>query len=125
MKLLLDQDVYAATARFLVNLGHDVVLVASIGLSRSQDQEILRVAQEQNRILVTRDRDFGNLVFVRELGAGVIYLRILPSTQNVVHAELERVLSVHGETELAQSFVVVEPGGHRIRRLGTGTSASP
>jgi predicted nuclease of predicted toxin-antitoxin system len=124
MRLLLDQDVYAATARFLVDLGHDVVLVASIGLSQAQDQEILRVAQEQSRILVTRDRDFGNLVFVRALGAGVIYLRILPSTQNVVHAELDRVLSVHTETELAQSFVVVGPGGHRIRRLGKDTSAS-
>ena len=117
MKLLLDQDVYAATARFLLDLGHDVVLVAGLGLSRAQDREILRVAQEQNRVLVTRDRDFGNLVFVRELGAGVIYLRIMPSTQNVVHAELERMLSLHTEEELAQAFVVVEPGGHRIRRL--------
>jgi predicted nuclease of predicted toxin-antitoxin system len=124
MKLLLDQDVYAATARFLLDLGHDVVLVASIGLSRAQDQEILRVAQEQNRVLVTRDRDFGNLVFVRELGAGVIYLRVLPSTLNVVHAELERVLNLHTETELAQAFVVIEAGGHRIRRLPRDTSAS-
>jgi predicted nuclease of predicted toxin-antitoxin system len=47
MRFLLDQDVYAATARFLLDLGHEVVLVASIGLSRAQDQEILRVAQEQ------------------------------------------------------------------------------
>jgi predicted nuclease of predicted toxin-antitoxin system len=100
------------------------VLVASIRLSRAQDQEILRVAQEQNRILVTRDRDFGNLVFVRELGAGVIYLRLLPSTLNVVHAELERVLNLHMETELARAFVVLEPGGHRIRRLPRDTSPS-
>jgi predicted nuclease of predicted toxin-antitoxin system len=117
MKLLLDQDVYAATARFLLDLGHDVVAVASIGLSRAQDQEILRVAQEQNRVLVTRDRDFGHLVFVKELGAGVIYLRVLPATLDVVHAELERVLNLHSEQELAQAFVAVEPGGHRIRRL--------
>ena len=119
MKLLLDQDVYAATAQFLFDLGHDVVLVASLGLSRARDEEILRIAQEQNRILVTRDRDFGNLVFVRELGAGVIYLRILPSTQNVVHTELERVLRLHTDEELAQSFVVVEPGGHRLRQRPT------
>jgi predicted nuclease of predicted toxin-antitoxin system len=124
MKFLLDQDVYAATARFLLDLEHDVVLVVSIGLSRAQDQEILRVAQEQKRVLVTRDRDFGNLVFVRALGAGVIYLRALPSTLNVVHAELERVLNLHTETELAQAFVVIEPGGHRTRRLPRDTSAS-
>jgi hypothetical protein len=66
---------------------------------------------------VTRDRDFGHLVFVRELGAGVIYLRILPATLEVVHAELGRVLHLHSEQELTRAFVVVEPGGHRIRRL--------
>jgi predicted nuclease of predicted toxin-antitoxin system len=33
MKLLLDQDVYAATARFLSDLGHDTVPAAQVGLS--------------------------------------------------------------------------------------------
>jgi predicted nuclease of predicted toxin-antitoxin system len=117
MKLLLDQDVYAFTARFLSDLGHDVVPVARLGLSQAEDEEILRVAQEQGRVLVTRDRDFGNLVFVQELGAGVLYLRILPSTHSAVHAELERVLTAYSKEELARSFVVVEAGGHRIRRL--------
>jgi predicted nuclease of predicted toxin-antitoxin system len=72
MKLLLDQDVYAVTISFLKDLGHDVVPVARIGLSQAEDEEILRVAQQQERILVTRDRDFGNLVFVQALGAGVL-----------------------------------------------------
>jgi predicted nuclease of predicted toxin-antitoxin system len=76
MRFLLDQDVYAATARFLMKLGHDVIPVARIGLSRADDSELLGIAQEQNRIFVTRDRDFGGLVFVQGLGGGVIYLRI-------------------------------------------------
>lgn len=57
MRFLFDQDVYAVTARFLGDLGHDVVQVAEIGLARASDEEILNVAQEQSRILVTRDRD--------------------------------------------------------------------
>ena len=117
MKFLLDQDVYASTARFLRDLGHDVIPVARIGLSQAGDEALLRVAQDQNRIFVTRDRDFGNLVFVKGLGAGVLYLRILPSTQNAVHSELESVLEAHTEQELTQAFIVIEPGGHRIRRL--------
>ena len=117
MKFLLNQDVYAATARFLSDQGHDVVPVARIGLSQADDEDLLRVAQEQNRILVTRDRDFGNLVFVKALGAGVLYLRVLPSTQNAVHNELERVLRTYAEEELARAFIVVKPDGHRIRRL--------
>ena len=117
MRFLIDQDVYAATARFLRHLQHDVVQVAQIGLSQADDTELLRVAQEQNRILVTRDRDFGNLVFVQALGAGVIYLRILPSTQQTIHSELEKVLTIYSEAELGRAFVVIEPRGHRIRRL--------
>ena len=41
MKFLLDQDVYAVTERFLINLGHDVIPVAQLGLSRADDEEIL------------------------------------------------------------------------------------
>ena len=61
MKFLLDQDVYAATLRFLSGLGHDVIPVAQIGLAQATDEDLLKTAQDQNRIFVTRDRDFGNL----------------------------------------------------------------
>ena len=118
MKFLLDQDVYAITARFLTALGHDVVRAVELGLSRAPDEDILREAHSRERLLVTRDRDFGNLVFVRGLGGGVLYLRILPSTQNSVHHELERILSSYSQEELSKAFVVVETGGHRFRRLG-------
>ena len=69
---------------------------------------------------MTRDRDFGNLVFVKALGAGVLYLRMLPSTQNAVHSELERIIETYTERELAEAFIVIEPGGYRIRRLARG-----
>jgi len=69
MRFLLDQDVYAATARFLSGLGHEVVLAAQLGLSQADDSDLLRIAHDQSRIFVTRDRDFGRLVFVNNLGA--------------------------------------------------------
>jgi predicted nuclease of predicted toxin-antitoxin system len=122
MKFLLDQDVYATTMRFLRDLGHDVVSVAQIGLSQADDSDLLKKAQEQSRIFVTRDRDFGGLVFVSGLGAGVIYLRLLPSTQNAVHQELERVLKSYSEDDLRAAFVVVEPGRHRFREIPGRTS---
>ncbi|MBI3913882.1 MAG: DUF5615 family PIN-like protein [Chloroflexi bacterium] len=58
MKFLLDQDVYAATARFLSALEHNVVPVAKIGLARADDSDLLKTAREQDRIFVSRDRDF-------------------------------------------------------------------
>ena len=63
MRLLIDQDVYAVTIRFLMELGHDVLPVAQLGLARAEDEQLLRLAKDQTRVFVTRDRDFGNLVF--------------------------------------------------------------
>ena len=60
MKFLLDQDVYALTAKFLVDAGYNIITAREIGMSRAKDEEILKIAQKQKRILITRDRDYGN-----------------------------------------------------------------
>lgn len=117
MRFLLDQDVYEATARFLLIQGHEIVRASQIGMSQAPDIVILSTAAEDNRILVTRDRDFGSLVFARRLGTGVVYLRILPSTADAIHRQLAKVLQTYSEEELKRAFVVVEPDGHRMRRL--------
>lgn len=116
MKFLSDENVYLSTIRLLGNLGHEVVTVNLIGLCQTADDQLLDVAQRQLRIFLTRDRDFGKLVFAGGRDAGVIYLRMLPSTQNAVHAELERVLKLYDEQELREWFIVVESGRHRIRK---------
>ena len=117
VKFLLDQDVYGMTAKFLAGSSFDVVSVSQLGLSRAPDTEVLSTAQAQGRILMTRDRDYGNLVFVQSLGAGVIYLRILPSTANAVHQELMRVVEKYSAEELSRAFVVIEANGHRFRKI--------
>lgn len=116
MRLLTDQDVYAATVLFLRGLGHDVATAAERGLSQATDAELLRAAQSDGQVFVTRDRDYGGLVFLGAMGGGVLYLRALPSTLQAVHAELSRVLGLYGEEQLRGAFVVVEPGRHRVRR---------
>ena len=117
MRLLLDQDVYAATARLLRELGHDVITAGASGYSQASDAEILHFAQQQSRILITRDRDFGSLVFVSHSGSGVIYLRLHPTGLHPVHRELGRVLSRYPEDQLKRAFIVVEAGRHRYRSL--------
>ena len=117
MNLLLDQDVYAITARYLRHQGHDVVTAAELDKSRASDEELLGIAHRQGRLFVTRDRDFGGLVFVRDFSAGVIYLRSSPAIIDAVHKELDRVFQSYTAADLQHAFVVVEPGRHRFRRL--------
>jgi predicted nuclease of predicted toxin-antitoxin system len=117
MRILADQDVFARTISFLRGLGHDVAAASELGLATSSDIDILNAAIANRRILLTRDRDFGALVFLKSIHCGVIYLRMLPATAIVVHDELARVLSDYSEDDLLRSLIVVEPGRHRVRRI--------
>ena len=44
MKLLLDQDIYQITAKFLLEQGHDVLLASELGLQEASDQKVLNAA---------------------------------------------------------------------------------
>lgn len=116
MRFLADQDVWAHTLQTLRDWGHDVVSASDLGLARAKDIDLLSEAHKRERILVTRDRDFGRLVFVEEQAAGILLLRVTPFTLKAVHEELARVLDEHSHGELQRAFVVVEPGQYRIRR---------
>jgi len=116
MRFLADQDVYHSTVLYLRALGHEVLRASDAGLARASDEELLRRACQEQRILITRDKGFGALVFLRfRKHSGVILLRVTPETVEAVHRELTRLLEVHTEVELRNCFVVVEPGRHRIR----------
>ncbi len=87
-------------------------------MHRAADEDLLKKAREFSRILITRDKDFGMLIFLKEeLSTGVIFLRITPGSVESVHRELDRLLKEHTEKELLNLFCVVEPHRHRIRHL--------
>ncbi len=118
MRLLADEDVYFPTVYLLRQNGHDVLTVYDVGLSSSPDPEILRHAHNAQRIMLTRDSDYGTLTFLEQTpSSGVIFLRMNPQNAPHVHSELLRVLREHNEQELHALFIVVEPGRHRLRPL--------
>ncbi len=49
MRFLIDQDVYATTVRFVKGLGHDVLQVAELGLSREEDIKKAFIVVEPGR----------------------------------------------------------------------------
>ena len=67
MKFLIDA---CAASRLMVHtlteLGHDVITASDID-PRADDEYLLELAYQENRILITEDKDFGDLVFVRGL----------------------------------------------------------
>jgi predicted nuclease of predicted toxin-antitoxin system len=113
MRFLLDQSSDARLIPHLLSLGHDAIRVGRDYPARLPDVEVLRIAAEEGRILITDDRDFGELVFrQRQAHVGVIYLRLGAYVPLETAIErLDHVLERYAE-QLDQ-FLVVSP--HRVR----------
>ena len=62
MRLLVDQNIAARVADLLREAGHDAVHVSELGLQRAEDDEVLRVALAEERVIVSEDADFGALL---------------------------------------------------------------
>jgi predicted nuclease of predicted toxin-antitoxin system len=67
MRFLFDENVDLRLVAFLTNLGHDVSSIVSRPLRGCPDDAVLALATEEKRILLTNDRDFGELVFRQQL----------------------------------------------------------
>jgi predicted nuclease of predicted toxin-antitoxin system len=80
------------------------------------DFEILSAARKDRRILISRDNDYGHLIFVGGEGPGVIRLAITPSTIEATHRVLGKLLDEILESELLACVVVVEADRYRVRR---------
>ena len=76
MKFITDENLGIQIPRFLKSLDYDVISVIEVALSYP-DIDILAIANKENRILLTTDKDFGELVFKEKLiHSGVILLRL-------------------------------------------------
>jgi len=63
MKFLLDENVEFRIATFLTQEGHDVTAIAYDYPYALSDVQVLSIAASENRILITNDRDFGELIY--------------------------------------------------------------
>ena len=118
MRFLSDHDVYRITVNALIEWGHDVTTAKQLNMQKASDRVLLKKAKETDRIFITRDKDFGALVFLEgELSKGVILLRMNPVTVEPVHSQLKRLLKEYSESELHGLFCVVEKNRYRIRQL--------
>lgn len=76
MKFLVDQNVPRRLADHLREQAHDVTVMAKDYPHSLPDETVLSIVTTEDRIVITLDRDFGELIFHRKLArAGVIYLR--------------------------------------------------
>jgi predicted nuclease of predicted toxin-antitoxin system len=114
MKFLLDESAEFRIALFLRDAGHDVTAIAHEYPQSLPDREILAIANAEQRVLITNDRDFGELIFRERLPhAGVIYFRLpLDTAADQKIDWLQRILT--GHSDALSQFIVVMPAHLRI-----------
>ncbi|MBI3862290.1 MAG: DUF5615 family PIN-like protein [Planctomycetia bacterium] len=113
MRFLLDSCVWGGAAGDLRAAGHDVALVADWP-SDPGDEIILAEAVADQRVLVTLDKDFGELVIARgQLHGGIVRLVNIAARQQGSHCL--HVAGLYGAELLQGAIVTVEPGRVRIR----------
>ena len=115
-KLLADENIPAGAMDALRAAGWDKLSIRETtpGIA---DTEVLRLAVDQSRLLVTFDRDYGELIFRRafEPPVGIIYFRALPASP---HEVSDAVLSLLEDPEsISGTIVVVSHQGVRRRRF--------
>ena len=113
MEFLVDVNASRTLADWLAALGHDTALVVEVD-PRMSDYDILDWAVREDRIVVTTDVDFEELIWRQgRIHRGVLRLENLPRSQR--HDLLQSVLSQHGDDLAAGAIVIAGLKKIRVR----------
>jgi len=115
VKLLLDTCVSGVAVRALREAGHDVVWTAEWEADPG-DEQILRIAHAQARVLITLDKDFGERAIVfGEAHCGIVRLVAISAREQADYCA--KVLEKYAD-ELARGAIVT--ADHRRTRIRAG-----
>ena len=96
--------------------GHSVSYIAE-DTPGSPDKEVLQLSSRRDKILITSDKHFGELVFRRRKSvSGVLLVRLHEHTPAARASRVLEIIAHHGRT-LQGAFTVITPHGVRIRKM--------
>lgn len=119
MRFLADESCDSIIIKTLREAGHDVLAIGEI-TPRAEDSEVIRLAHGKNRILLTGDKDFGQLIFAHgEKSLGVLFLRFSFPARAQIARDVSDLIMQQGE-KLIGCFVTIQPGRIRISHIPAG-----
>lgn len=115
LRLLIDESTGRSVVDFLASSGHDAVYVPDV-MPQANDSTILNMAAREGRIVVTNDKDFGELTFKSGIAnAGIILLRLDDESAGNRVRMMALLMEKHADL-LSGAFTVVTEKAIRIRR---------
>ena len=114
LRFLADESCDFGVVRALRVEGYDVLALTEI-TTRTLDNEVIAQAYNEKRILLTEDKDFGQLVFASQVdSAGVILIRYPGNATKSLQETMVKFVQERGN-EIRNAFVVIQPGHIRVR----------
>lgn len=116
LKFLADESFGIKAYQHLLAKGLDILSVSKISPG-APDIKVLTLAAKEKRILITLDKDFGNLVFVQKIHlVGVIFLRLRKETSDNKIQAVEYLLA-NFSNKITGSFITYKEGKIRFRKI--------
>ncbi len=116
MNFLADESVDRHIVERLRQNGHQVLYVAELAPAIS-DETVLNLANQEAALLLTADKDFGEMVFRQRLHMhGIVLIRLVGLSPSRKAAIVALAVAEHF-AELPRAFAVIQPGTFRIRRV--------
>lgn len=117
LKFLLDANLSSTTADHVRGLGFEVISITEERLGHLFDEDVVRKAKKEGRIIITFDLDFGEIYHEREHGKiGIIVLRLNNQTPENVNYVLGQFLhkNVGRLKQNTRSLIVIKENGIRF-----------
>jgi predicted nuclease of predicted toxin-antitoxin system len=116
VRFLADESCDFAVVTALRAAGHHVTAVVEINRG-AEDVVVLGLARSEARVLLTEDKDFGQLAYAGgHETAGVLLIRVPGNARRSLGEAVVQVVTELGE-RISGAFVVIEPGRARVSRL--------
>jgi predicted nuclease of predicted toxin-antitoxin system len=116
VRWLADECVASALVMQLRELGHDVSYIAEFE-SGQMDAAVIALARQEMRLVLTEDKDFGELIFRRGHAVpGLVLVRIDPQRAPLRERRLKMAIERFGEA-LFGRYTVIEGSRFRSRPL--------
>jgi len=118
MRLFIDHCVSKRTVEHLRELGHDIVTSREIGQEKAFDPDVLELATNTDRVMVTEDRGFGDVrKYPPERYQGLLVLKVRsPAARTALHRNLEAFLSSTDRDAIRGCLVLLDEARVRVRR---------
>lgn len=115
MRFLADESCDFAVVRALRAAGYDIAAIAELA-PQTSDPEVIELAVREERVLLTEDKDFGQLVYAGAHDSnGVILIRFPTTDRAELSGKALQAIQSLGD-RLVGAFIVLEPNRIRIGR---------